>query len=162
MSGSNYIPQVGNYNMATQPTGYNPNLGTRIGGSSSSSIPSMKKLATVPPVEKIETVGENKRTALTNADGSLTTLGIASVGMGALESVGNLWSAWENNKLAKKQFAFNKDMATKNYALAKDAYERRVRRSDNLTRAQSGEDMQSIYKDQARYNRERTDARKDY
>jgi hypothetical protein len=152
---NNYIPQVGDYSMATQYPGYNPSSsswGVKTTSTSGRYIPSLEKT----------TPASNSATALTNTDGSLTTLGIANVGMGALQTIGNLWSTWENNSLAKKQFAFNKDMAKKNYALAKDAYERRLRRSDNLTRAQSGEDMQSIYRDQMQYNRERAEARKDY
>jgi hypothetical protein len=157
MAGNNYIPQVGDYSMATQYPGYNssnPSWGVKTTGTNGNYIPSMEKATTAPA----SSVG----TALTNNDGSLTNLGIASVGMGTLQTVGNLWSAWESNALAKKQFSFNKDMAKKNYALAKDAYERRARRSDNLTRAQSGESMQNIYRDQLQYNRERADARKDY
>jgi hypothetical protein len=36
--------------------------------------------------------------------------------IGGLQTIGNLWQAWEANKLAKKQFSFQKEFAEKNMA----------------------------------------------
>ncbi|ESX17531.1 hypothetical protein X766_15840 [Mesorhizobium sp. LSJC255A00] len=41
------------------------------------------------------------------------TLGLA---LGGLNTIGNLWQAFESNKLAKQQFAFQKNFAMKNLA----------------------------------------------
>jgi hypothetical protein len=173
MTGNNYIPQIDDYKKAI--TGNNKTAigNTGIGNTGTGIIEAATGNTGATTGNTGTTIGNmgignngigigNNKTALTNADGSLSNLGIASVGLGTISTLGNLWSAWEGNQLAKKQFSFNKNMATKNYKLAKDAYERRLRRSDNLTRAQNGESMQNIYGDQLQYNRERSEARKDY
>lgn len=36
--------------------------------------------------------------------------------LGGIQTIGNLWQAWEANKLAKAQFAFQKEFAQKNMA----------------------------------------------
>lgn len=43
-------------------------------------------------------------------------LGTAGAVVGGLQTIGNLWGAWEANKLAKKQFAFQKDITETNLA----------------------------------------------
>lgn len=40
--------------------------------------------------------------------------GVAQTGIGAVNTIGNLWGAYQANKMAKKQFAFTKDMAETN------------------------------------------------
>ena len=85
-----------------------------------------------------------------NSNGFQTpSLQTINTGLTTLQTIGNLWSTWQQNKLARKAFDLNK----KNFALSKDAYERRLRRSDNLTRRLSGESMDSIIKDQLEFNR---------
>lgn len=51
-----------------------------------------------------------------------------------LGTIGSLYQARQNYKLAKSEFAFNKADSNRNFALAKDAYERKVTRGDNITR----------------------------
>lgn len=43
-------------------------------------------------------------------------LGTANMALGGLQTIGNLWSAYEANKLARKQFAFQKDITETNLA----------------------------------------------
>jgi hypothetical protein len=40
----------------------------------------------------------------------------AQLALGGLQTIGNLWQAWESNKLAKEQFKFSKDFANTNLA----------------------------------------------
>lgn len=50
------------------------------------------------------------------------------LGLGAL----NTWGGLEELGLAKDAFNFNKNMAEKEYAMAKDAYDRNVKRSEHV------------------------------
>jgi hypothetical protein len=43
-------------------------------------------------------------------------LGTANTALGGLQAVGNLWQAWEANKLAKQQFAYQKRITDANLA----------------------------------------------
>lgn len=44
----------------------------------------------------------------------------------------NTWNNFKQLSLQKKEFAFNKDMATKQFNLAKDSYERQKKRSQGI------------------------------
>ena len=90
-----------------------------------------------------------------------TGMDTANTVMGGIQTIRNLWSAWESNKLAKESFKYNKKMSNKNFALAKDAYDRKARRSNNLDRAQNGESMESIHRDQFQYNERAAAKRKE-
>jgi len=81
-------------------------------------------------------------------NGSLQELG---AGLGAAQTIAGLWSTWEQNKLAKDSFAFNKQMATKNYNMAKDAYDRRNRRSSNIADQLAGKSYDEVYAAQQEY-----------
>lgn len=41
-------------------------------------------------------------------------VGTAQLALGGLQTIGNLWQAWEANKLAKETFKFQKDFANTN------------------------------------------------
>jgi hypothetical protein len=41
-------------------------------------------------------------------------LGIANAALGGLQTIGNIWSAWQANKLAKKQFKLTKNLSETN------------------------------------------------
>lgn len=43
-------------------------------------------------------------------------IGTAQLGLGAIGTIGNLWAAWQAQKLAKEQFGFQKDMTNANFA----------------------------------------------
>jgi hypothetical protein len=49
-------------------------------------------------------------------------LDTANLVLGGLQSIGNIWAAWEANKLAKKQFNFQKDITETNLANQIQAY----------------------------------------
>ena len=67
-------------------------------------------------------------------------------------TIGSLYQARQNYKLAKAEFAFNKADSNRNFALAKDAYERKVARGDNITknREQAARDYRN--RDRGRIN----------
>lgn len=69
---------------------------------------------------------------------------MADVALGTVSAIGSIWSAVEQNSLAKKTFNFNKDMMTKNYDMAKSAYDARVRRGKNLSASIYGDKGKEI------------------
>ena len=60
--------------------------------------------------------------------------GLQGVGLGieGLSAIGNYFNASKANKLAEKGLAFNMDMANKQYAMAKDAYDKNVARAKSV------------------------------
>jgi len=62
-------------------------------------------------------------------------LGMADTGLSIFATIGGLYQARQNYKLAKNEFKFNKMNANRNYQLAKDAYDRKVARADHIARA---------------------------
>ena len=60
--------------------------------------------------------------------------GVKGIGTGlsALSSLGGYFNAKESNALTKDSLNFNKGMANKEYAMAKDAYDRQVKRASNV------------------------------
>jgi len=73
-------------------------------------------------------------------------------GINALATVGGLYSMFEQNKLAKDSFKFNKEMATKNYNMTKDAYDRRIRRGSNISDQLAGKSYDDVYAAQQEYS----------
>ena len=67
-------------------------------------------------------------------------LDTASLALGGLQSLGNLWQAWEANKLAKEQFKFNKGFATTNLANSIQSYNTTL---EDRTRARAFTEGQS-------------------
>ena len=51
-----------------------------------------------------------------NSTGLGWNVGTGQLALGGLQTLGNLWQAWESNKLAKEQFAFQKDVTDTNLA----------------------------------------------
>jgi len=51
-----------------------------------------------------------------NSSGLGWNVGTAQLALGGLQTLGNLWQAWEANKLAKEQFKFSKDITNANMA----------------------------------------------
>lgn len=64
--------------------------------------------------------------------------GIMNASINVATGIMDMISAYENNRLAKKTYKFNKDMAIKNYNLTKEAYNRRVERGQRLSDWTSG------------------------
>lgn len=58
-------------------------------------------------------VGLNGNAAATPLGWNVGTL---NLGLGGLQALGNIWSAWQANQLAQKQFAFQKDVTNTNLA----------------------------------------------
>jgi hypothetical protein len=66
--------------------------------------------------------------------GNKSTMNKIQLGIGITKDVLNTWNNFQQLDLQKKEFEFNKKMATKEFALAKDAYDRKVRRGDSIAR----------------------------
>ena len=60
--------------------------------------------------------------APTAGAGGLTAMNKASMALGGLETIGNLFMAFQANKLAKKQFRFQRDFANANLANSIKSY----------------------------------------
>jgi hypothetical protein len=56
------------------------------------------------------------------ATGLGVNIGTGQLLLGGLGTLGNLWTAWNASDLAKKQFNFQKDLSTANYANQASAY----------------------------------------
>jgi hypothetical protein len=65
-----------------------------------------------------------------NAGGS--TLGSVGAGLDIAGGLANAYIGYKNYGLQKDKFAFEKDMANKEYAMAKDAYDRNVKRAGSV------------------------------
>lgn len=50
----------------------------------------------------------------TGSSGFGFNMDTAKLGLGGLQTIGSIWNAWEAQKLAKKQFAFQKDVTETN------------------------------------------------
>ena len=80
-------------------------------------------------------------------------------GVQIASAVGNLWlgyqgykAAKEQNALARDAFEFNKDLSTKNFNIAKEDRDRRIKRSDNIS-----SQYEQANQDAARRERDRQD-----
>lgn len=60
------------------------------------------------------------------------TWGNIGTGVDAATGLASLYAGMQGLDLAKDQFNFNKDQANKQYAMAKDAYDRNVARADSI------------------------------
>lgn len=49
-------------------------------------------------------------------------IGTGQLVLGGLGTLGNLWTAWNANQLAQQSFAFNKTLASQNYANQAQSY----------------------------------------
>ena len=58
--------------------------------------------------------------------------GMASQGVNAVTGLASLYAGMQGLDLARDQLNFNKDQANKQYAMAKDAYDRNVARADSI------------------------------
>lgn len=52
--------------------------------------------------------------------------------LGGIGDLANAWTGYQQLGLAKKAFNFNRDMKEKEYAMAKDAYDRQVNRANSI------------------------------
>jgi hypothetical protein len=80
-----------------------------------------------------------------NMGGLGFNLDTANLALGGLQSLGNLWQAWEANKLAKEQFKFQKGFSQTNLANSIQSYNTTLEdrtRSRAFTEGQSPEQAQ--------------------
>jgi len=80
-----------------------------------------------------------------NNTGGTDYASLASSGVSLLATIGSLYQARQNYKLAKAEFAFNKADSNRNFALAKDAYDRKVKRGDAIHRSNNSQSTNSGY-----------------
>lgn len=67
-------------------------------------------------------------------------LGTANLVFGGIGTIGNLWMAYQAQKLAKEQFAFQKDMMNANFANQLQSYNTALTDKINSRTAQEGGD----------------------
>jgi hypothetical protein len=82
-----------------------------------------------------------------NGSGGNEAMAEVEAGVAAVKDVATIWSIWQQNKLARKEFKFNKEMAIKNYNMAKQAYDDRRHRSATVNDNMFGSQAQERYKD---------------
>lgn len=73
-------------------------------------------------------------------------LGTANLILGGLGTIGNLWMSFQAQKLAKEQFAFQKDMTNANFANQLQAYNTTLTDKINARTAQEGGDSADAQK----------------
>ena len=67
-------------------------------------------------------------------------LGTANLVLGGIGTIGNLWMAYQAQKLAKEQFAFQKDITNANFANQLQSYNTALTDKINSRTAQEGGD----------------------
>lgn len=67
-------------------------------------------------------------------------LGTANLVLGGIGTIGNLWMAYQAQKLAKEQFAFQKDITNANFANQLQSYNTTLTDKINSRTAQEGGD----------------------
>lgn len=70
--------------------------------------------------------------------------------LGGIQTIGNLWNAWEQNKLAREQFKFSKDITNQNLANQMQSYNTNLQTVADLrasTEGWSGQDARQYVKD---------------
>ena len=67
-------------------------------------------------------------------------LGTANLVLGGIGTIGNLWTAYQAQKLAKEQFAFQKDITNANFANQLQSYNTSLTDKINSRTAQEGGD----------------------
>jgi len=99
------------------------------------SVPTYKQTAPattgIPPVQQYEMSARdfNAQQKQRSFDNGMSQ---ANLGLSLFSDGVNAWSQYEKMKQQKEAFKFNKDMQTKQFAMAKDAYDRQVRRSNSI------------------------------
>jgi len=68
-----------------------------------------------------------------NASSASTGSNVFGNTVALLGTLGSLYQARQNYKLGKQEFEFNKKDSNRNFELAKDSYDRKVRRADNIS-----------------------------
>jgi len=76
--------------------------------------------------------------------GGMSTLDGLNLGLNTAMGAASLVSTFQQNKLAKDTFRYNKKNMERNYKLARDAYDTRIRRSRNIERQLGGESYESV------------------
>lgn len=85
------------------------------GGNLASGISGIGGVAT-PGLTGTQMPGVGGSTGSTSGSGFGFNAGTANLVLGGIQMIGNLWQAWEANKLAKQQFAASKGFANANLA----------------------------------------------
>lgn len=85
------------------------------------------------PVVDLSTISDG--TGLKPTDSFLGSLDFGKLGdmAGLAGSLANTFMGFKQLGLAEDAFNFNKDMKTKEYQMAKDAYDRNVRRAESIS-----------------------------
>lgn len=84
-----------------------------------SMMPNANGVMAPPAVNGAGTVGGAGNLAST---GLGMNLGTGQLVLGGIQAIGNLWAAWEAQKLAKEQFGFQKDITNTNLANSIQSY----------------------------------------
>lgn len=92
---------------------------------------------TSPLASGIQAPGMGQTTAGT---GLGFNLGTANLVLGGIGTIGNLWMAYQAQKLAKEQFAFQKDITNANFANQLQSYNTTLTDKINSRTAQEGGD----------------------
>jgi len=76
-----------------------------------------------------------------NKTNGLSSSDSYGLGLQTVNLISQMWTGYqslkvqrENNRLQKEAFEFNKDMSLKNFNLAKEDHDRKVRRSNSISR----------------------------
>ena len=126
------LPQYGPI-PATNPN--NAAIGNYLSGATQVQAPSM---APTPGLTNgITAPGMGQTTAGT---GLGFNLGTADFALGGIGTIGNLWMAYQAQKLAKEQFAFQKDIMNANFANQLQSYNTALTDKINSRTAQEGGD----------------------
>lgn len=97
-----------------KPGGFMSGFGTSAAGGSPVDIAtSLKSFGTGDRSEAFNNI-DISTTNKGPGTGLGANIGTAKLALSGLQTLGNLWAAWQSNKLAKKQFAFTKDVTTAN------------------------------------------------
>lgn len=126
------LPQYGPI-PATNPN--NAAVGNYLSGATQVQAPSLAP--TNSPTNGIRAPGMGATTAGTPLG---FNLGTADLVFGGIGTIGDLWMAYQAQKLAKEQFAFQKDMTNANFANQLQSYNTALTDKINSRTAQEGGD----------------------
>jgi hypothetical protein len=167
-----YNPYQFNTNYSNDFYGVNSNNFSTAVDNNNLSTTSLGQIASLSNISSPNTVGSKSAqtfsskisgtgTGASAASGGLDVGGPAmalSAGSDLLATIGNLYFAYQQNRLAKKAFRYNKNMMDKQYNMTLDEYNWKTKRADSLDRQLAGESYSQAtqnalsYEDRAKAN----------